>query len=177
MPWIRVVVGALGVLLAYYTAPVKWAEESLGVTLLGTVAGIGALAWAIAGQIRRWLRGDDAKLPALVMLMLLVVAVFAWSYLVLETARPGQMAGLETRTDSLYFTLQVLATVGLGDVHAVGQAARTLVAVQMVFDLVFIGAAGSVLAATVKSHVRPAPGTAHTSTDSRSADRDLDPGE
>ncbi|QCX27888.1 potassium channel family protein [Nocardioides jishulii] len=175
MPWVRVVAGALGVLLAYYTAPLRWTEDSVGVALLGTVAGIGVLTWAIVGQIRRQLRGDGARVPALVTLMLLVVAVFAWSYLALETARPGQMAGLETRTDSLYFTLQVLATVGLGDVHAVGQAGRALVAVQMVFDLVFIGAAGSVLAATVKSHVRQAPG--HTSIDRSAGDRDNEPRE
>ena len=67
---------------------------------------------------------------------------------------------LETRTDSLYFTLQVLSTVGLGDVHAVGQTARALVTLQMAFDLVFIAAAGSVIASSVRSRFSGGPAPA-----------------
>jgi uncharacterized membrane protein YtjA (UPF0391 family) len=44
-----------------------------------------------------------------------------------------------TRTDSLYFTVTVFATVGFGDIVGTSQAARVLVMVQMILNLVFIG--------------------------------------
>ena len=44
-----------------------------------------------------------------------------------------------TRTDSLYFTVTVFATVGFGDIIATSQTARLLVTVQMILDLVVLG--------------------------------------
>jgi hypothetical protein len=55
------------------------------------------------------------------------------------------MSGISTRTDALYFTVATLTTVGYGDVHAQGQIARSLVTLQLLFDVVFVGAAVSTL--------------------------------
>ena len=44
-----------------------------------------------------------------------------------------------TRTDSLYFTITVFATVGFGDISATSQAARIAVMVQMILDLLVLG--------------------------------------
>ena len=44
-----------------------------------------------------------------------------------------------TRTDSLYFTVTVFATVGFGDITATSEAARVLVTVQMILDLIVLG--------------------------------------
>jgi voltage-gated potassium channel len=44
-----------------------------------------------------------------------------------------------TRTDSLYFTVTVFATVGFGDINPTSQAARVLVTVQMILDLLVLG--------------------------------------
>jgi voltage-gated potassium channel len=44
-----------------------------------------------------------------------------------------------TRTDALYFTITVFATVGLGDIAATSQTARVVVMVQMILDLIVIG--------------------------------------
>lgn len=165
MPWVRLVVSALGVLVAYYAMPVRWAgSETVGPALI-TFVGVAALAGAIVGQLRRhWFTDAEVRLPLLITLAMLVVAVFAFGYYALETARPGEMADLETRTDSLYFTLQVLTTVGLGDVHAVGQTARAMVTVQMAFDLVFVAAGGSLLASVVRSRMSEAHTAAATRT-------------
>ena len=51
-----------------------------------------------------------------------------------------QIDGLETRTDALYFTLSTMATVGFGDVHAVGQLARVTVSFMIVFNIVVVAA-------------------------------------
>jgi voltage-gated potassium channel len=151
--WIRqgLVVG--GLVVVFYAVPVT------GLTLSGrtvlhillTLLGVACLGWAIAGQVRRQLvAGSDANMQSLVMLLELVAVVFALGYYVLALSTPGEVAGLETRTDALYFTLSTLATVGYGDVHAVGQLARGLIIVQIVFDAVFVAA----VVATLRVRVR-----------------------
>jgi len=49
--------------------------------------------------------------------------------------------GIDNRVDALYFTVSTVATVGFGDVHAVGSAARVAVTVHMVMDLLVLGIA------------------------------------
>jgi hypothetical protein len=56
-----------------------------------------------------------------------------------------------TRTDSLYFTVTVFATVGFGDINATSQAARVLVTVQMVLDLIVLGLGIRVFTSAVQS--------------------------
>jgi hypothetical protein len=63
---------------------------------------------------------------------------FALTFYLLELASPGQFEDLHTRTDALYFTLTTMATVGYGDIHAKGQAARALVTAVIAFDVVVV---------------------------------------
>jgi hypothetical protein len=63
------------------------------------------------------------------------------------------MDGLQTRTDSLYFTMVTMATIGFGDIHAQGQIARVLVMVLIVFNFVFVGALVSILTGRVHARV------------------------
>ena len=148
-------VSVVAVIATYYAVPVEKEGGDLLTGVLFTLAGASVLGWAIAGQVRRHLvQGEDVGLPALVTLLSGVVAVFAMGYYSLALSRPGQMVGLETKTDSLYFTMQMLTTIGLGDVHAAGQVARVLALVQMVFDLVFVAAAGSLLAGSMRERMR-----------------------
>ena len=72
------------------------------------------------------------------MLIVLLVMAFSLTFFLLELASPGQIADLHTRTDALYFTLSTMATVGYGDVHAEGQAARALVCAVIAFDVVVV---------------------------------------
>lgn len=44
-----------------------------------------------------------------------------------------------TRTDALYFTVTVFATVGFGDIAAKTETARLVVTGQMIADLIVIG--------------------------------------
>jgi voltage-gated potassium channel len=44
-----------------------------------------------------------------------------------------------TRTDALYFTITVFATVGFGDIVAQSEVARLMVTMQMILDLVVLG--------------------------------------
>jgi voltage-gated potassium channel len=151
--WLRLVISVGGLVGVYYAVPLSQLG-SVGRTtasLVLTLAGVAALGWAITGEIRHQLAGDSTtRIPGLFMLLALVAVVFALGYYLLEQTTPGQMAGLETRTDALYFTLSTLGTLGYGDVYAAGQIARGLVAVQIVFDVVFVAA----LVAVVSGRVR-----------------------
>lgn len=153
-PWVQVLLSVAGVLLAYYTMPVEWTGSTLIVPVLLAFLGLGVVTWALVAQVRRHFSGShEIRLPMLVTLMSLVLAVFAFCYFTLETTRPGQFVDLSTRTDALYFTVTVLTTVGFGDIHAEGQTARAMVTFQMAFDLVFVAAAGSLLAGAVRSRI------------------------
>ena len=72
---------------------------------------------------------------ALVLMLLLLIFGFACTYYALESHWPGQVHGLETKTDAIYFTVTVLATVGFGDIHPTGQAARAVATFHMLANL------------------------------------------
>ncbi len=156
--WLRPVVSLTALLVAYYAWPVQQEGGRLVLGVLTTLVAVSLLGWAIAGQVRRHLvDGESIGLATLATLLGAVVVVFAFGYYRLEVHSPGQMGGVETKTDSLYFTMQVLTTVGLGDVYAAGQLARKLALVQMAFDLVFVAAAGSLLAGAVRERLHAPP--------------------
>jgi len=153
----RDLMALIGVLVAYYAAPVGGLSDSVAavaLSVVGLLAGLAALAWVILREVRMLVRTslDDpaVQIDSLVLLIFVVVPLFALGYFALESADPDQFAELATKTDALYFTLSTLATVGFGDVHATGQLARGLVIVQMTFDLVFVAAVVSVLT----THIR-----------------------
>jgi voltage-gated potassium channel len=91
---------------------------------------------------------DGARIEHLVALVFWAVAFFAIYYTRLAGA--GQFSGLETRLDAVYFTVTTLATVGFGDVHATGQAARFAVTVQIVFNVIVLAAAIRVLGGVLR---------------------------
>lgn len=143
----------IGMLAFYYGVPVSTeaSTERIVFSLLLSLIGIAALAWAIVAQLRRQLLSRSEDIHTLVMLLPLVAVVFALAFFVVEKHSPGQVSGLSTRTDALYFTLSTLTTVGYGDVHAVGQMARGLVTLQLVFNAVFVGALASTVVGIIRS--------------------------
>ncbi|WP_203453608.1 potassium channel family protein [Jiangella aurantiaca] len=89
-----------------------------------------------------------------------VVVFFAVSYYLIERNTPGEFEGLATRTDALFYTVVTLRTVGYGDVHAAGQAARAGTTVQITFDLVVVGALFAVASAQMVDRLRAHSGRA-----------------
>ena len=137
----------------YYVLPVpgRMHESSWAVMFFLGAAMLGAL---ILAAVRRLLRaGEDARIRGLILLLTLTVLFFSWSDESLARL-PGQFTLLSTKTDSLYFNISTLATVGFGDVHPVGQLARAAVTVQIVFNLVFLGAAVSLITGFFRTRAR-----------------------
>ena len=139
--WTRPVLTFVGLLVAYYAFPVRFGD-SLGVVVLSlvlTFAGLALIGSTMVAELIHLRRGEKSRsTPALAMLIELVVVSFSLTFFLLELASPGQIADLHTRTDALYFTLSTMATVGYGDVHAEGQAARALVSGVIAFDVVIV---------------------------------------
>ncbi len=86
-------------------------------------------------------------------LMCLAILVFATAYLALAQ-RPGELDGIATRLDALYFTLVSLATIGYGDITPHGQAARLVTVLQIVYTFVFLTAAATSLTRYLRDELR-----------------------
>jgi hypothetical protein len=80
------------------------------------------------------LRGVEALATSIPLFLLL----FAGTYVVMAAISASNFSEPMTRTDALYFTVTVFATVGFGDITAKTEAARLVVTGQMIVDLVTI---------------------------------------
>jgi hypothetical protein len=130
-----------GALLAYYFFPVTDEASALWQVFLFGV-GLGLLIWWVIRELMKQLAAGSSgvRVRSLVTLLYPLVALFALAYYLIQRNDPTQFDGLVTRTDSLYFTVITLGTIGYGDVHAVGQVARVVTMIQVALDLVVIGA-------------------------------------
>jgi voltage-gated potassium channel len=138
-------------LVVYFEAPVRDIQRSSGYRILITIVALALLTLWVLWQLRRHVDDQSQRIDGLVGVILIVIVVFALAFYVLEQRRPGEIVGLNSRLDSLYFTVSTLLTIGYGDVHAAGQLARALVLVQTVFDVVFVATAASLLSSRVRS--------------------------
>jgi voltage-gated potassium channel len=128
----------------YYQIPVpgRMHKESWVIMFSCGVVVLGAL---ILVSVRGLMRaGEHARVRGLVLLLTVTVLWFSWADESVAML-PNQFADLSNKTDALYFNISTLATVGFGDVHPVGQLARAAVTLQIVFNLVFLGAAFSII--------------------------------
>jgi voltage-gated potassium channel len=124
----------------YYVLPVPRPIYERDWALLFS-CGLAALGVLIVLSIARLLRaGEQARVRALILLLCITVLFFSYADVALAGIY-GQFVSLHTKTDGLYFSVSTLATVGFGDVHAAGQLARIAVTLQIIFNLVFLGAA------------------------------------
>jgi hypothetical protein len=78
-------------------------------------------------------------IQSLVTTITLFFALFATTYYVMSSNRPGSYSEELSRLDSAYFTVTIFATVGFGDIVARDEPARLAVTLQMLADLTLIG--------------------------------------
>ena len=134
--------GASAVLIAlYYLAPL---DRLTGVSLLAAVIiGLLALAAMTAYQVWAILRAAHPgvrAVEALATTVLLFLLLFAATYFLLShTSSSNFNVHALTRTDSIYFTVTVFATVRFGDISPASQVARLVVTAQMIFNLIVLG--------------------------------------
>jgi voltage-gated potassium channel len=149
--WGRLATALMLVVVLYFAVPVRSdTTHSMVVRITISMLVLAALAYAVVVQVRLQLEADDRRVDGLVLALAVGVLVFALGFYVMEVHDPGQIPGLHTRLDALYFTMSTVLTVGYGDVHAEGQLARGVVLVQMVFDVVILAAAATTLSTRLR---------------------------
>lgn len=131
-------------LAAYFLLPpVDLVVTEIWQAILLAAAALVILVALYLMSLRRIGRAEYPLLRALLIIIVFFVTfvlVVAYIYLSLETRSPGQVPGIATHVDALYFTVTIITTVGFGDITPTGQVARVVATVQMVFTLVFVGA-------------------------------------
>jgi len=152
--WLRLGLACGLAVFMYFVVPAspRLPAEAIVLRTLATVAALAVLAFGIVWQVRLTMQqGLDRRVDGLVVSLVVVVLAFALGFYLLNAQNPEQLEGLSTRVDALYFTMSTLTTVGFGDVHATGQAARIMVVIQMAFNLVFVATAAAVLSARIRA--------------------------
>ena len=117
--------------------------------LIGLLIFAGLTVWqvrAIAGARYPGLRAAET----LGLIVPFYLLLFASTYFLMERASAANFTQPLTRTDALYFSVTVFATVGFGDIAAKSETARVVLIVQMLADLALLGAGVRVLLGAVR---------------------------
>jgi len=126
---------AVAVLLAlYFVAPTSGSRVG---PVACAIVFVGVFAYELRAVVRDPLPVPRAAL-AMARLLPLFIVLFAWVYVAMSVSDPSTFSEPLTKSGALYFTVTVLSTVGFGDITPVTDAARLMVSVQMICDLVVI---------------------------------------
>jgi hypothetical protein len=143
---LRSAVVVVVMVIAYAVIPLRedgwWIGAALG---LAAIIGIAPLTVRRIHAVRRSEEPVLVAVEALVLLVTLLVLGFSAVYYAID-ANQTQFEGLGSRLDAVYFTVVTLGTVGYGDVHPIGDAARTIVILQILANLAFLGVVVRILA-------------------------------
>jgi hypothetical protein len=133
-------------IVAFCVVPLRGQRWWIGVAV-GVIAILGTLPLTVkrVQAVRLAEQPIVVALEAIVLLITMLVLGFASVYYAMDVHHE-QFEGLSTRLDAVYYTVTTLATVGYGDVHPVGQAARAVATGQMLLNLAFVGIVVRVLA-------------------------------
>jgi len=138
---LRASVVAVLIVVIYYLLPLRVTADRG--TILRLVVGLVALSLLLAWQLRTIARSRYPALRAVDTLAAVIpvfLLLFAAAYALLSQDQPAAAFSEElSRTDALYFSVTVFATVGFGDISPVSDPARVLVTVQMLADLLVLG--------------------------------------
>jgi voltage-gated potassium channel len=148
---LRAAVTAAALVVLYYALPLD--RRSDGSIVLDLVIGVVLLTATIAWQVRAILRADYPAIRAIQSLAStapLFLLLFASTYYIMSLDDSGTFSEALTRSDALYFVVTVFSTVGFGDISPRGEAARLVVAAQMLLDLVVLGLGVQVILGAAK---------------------------
>jgi hypothetical protein len=142
-------------LVVYYTIPLDRPLDSA--IWIGFALGLLAFAAVIAWQVRAIIASDVPRLRAIQAVAIglpMLLLLFASIHLRISRASTDSFTEALGRTDALYFTVTVFATVGLGDIAPRSELARILTMIQMITGLVVVGLVAKILLGAVQTAVR-----------------------
>jgi voltage-gated potassium channel len=147
----RALLATTALVVLYYLLPLDgvWDTAAAARLLVGLALFAAIVGWqvrAIAASRFPAMRAFEALGLVLPFFLLL----FASTYFVMQQASPANFSEALSRTDALYFTVTVFATVGFGDITPKSEGARIVLIVQMLADLALLGAGARVLLGAVQ---------------------------
>jgi voltage-gated potassium channel len=147
-------------LVAYYEAPLdRPLDAATGWLFLVALLLFAAF---MAFELRSIIRSEQPRLRAFRALgvgLPLLLVIFAASYCTIAAQQPEAFSEPLNRTDGLYFTVTVFATVGFGDIAPVTETARVLVTIQMLVGLIAVGLIAKLALGAVQVAVARRAGT------------------
>jgi voltage-gated potassium channel len=137
--------------LAYAVVPV-------GIAFSGEVAArvAGALMLVFAAAVVAFRSVTHAEFPllraveAVTAVVCLMIVAFASSYLAMSASNPVGFTEPLDHIGALYFTVTTATTIGFGDIAPVSDSARIVVMIQMVGNVVVIGAVARLILGAAK---------------------------
>jgi voltage-gated potassium channel len=149
LSWVFVI-GAFCVLPIGHESGLRaFVRLGLDIALIGAV-----FAW----QIRRISVAELPELRAVEALGIVIVVflvLFSGIYLAMSHDAPRTFTQTLDHVQALYFTITIFSTVGFGDITPKTDTARILVSVQMLLDLVIIGAAVRLIFSAARTRIAP----------------------
>jgi voltage-gated potassium channel len=148
---LRAAGSTVALVVIYFLLPLENASPGTAVTML--VIGLVVLIGLVVFQVRSIATSPFPGLRAVEALgtsVPLFLLLFASTYVVMATTSASNFGEPLSRTDAIYFTVTVFATVGFGDITAKTEAARLVVTGQMFADLIIIGLGVRVIVGAVR---------------------------
>ncbi len=95
-------------------------------------------------------------IQSLTVSLVVVLLAFASIYMILSNSDSGAFDEVLDHTGAVYFSLTTLTTIGYGDIVPVSRAARNVVMLQMVIDVLIIGVYVKLVTTTVRQRLAEA---------------------
>ncbi|MFI8880622.1 potassium channel family protein [Streptomyces sp. NPDC055243] len=140
---------------AYFVLPLHaFGPHRPVLSCLALGCGLALVAADLLAQVQFVMIGRGGTRPAWAIagLMCLTILLFSASYYVLAR-QEQEFHGLQTWVDALLFTVITLATVGYGDVNPIGQTARVLTLLQVLYSFVFLTVGATTLTRYIRRRV------------------------
>jgi len=137
---LRALATTVVLVVLYYVLPLDHRSDTY--MFIELMVGAALLTGMIAWQARAILRSAYPGVRAVQSLAVttpLYLLFFASTYFILSLNDVSTFTEALTRSDAIYFTITIFATVGFGDISAQTETARLLVTAQMILNLAVLG--------------------------------------
>lgn len=149
---LRALASTVALVAIYFLLPLDRTSPAVAIAILGV--GLLGLVVLVAFQVRSITNATYPVLRAVGALATsapLFLLLFAGTYFVTGGISASNFSEPMTRTDALYFTVTIFATVGFGDIVATSEPARVLVMGQMIVDVIIVGIGAKIIVDAVQA--------------------------